>query len=448
MGKYRNSPLATSAIPPGIPYIVGNEAAERFSYYGMRSILVIFMTQYLMNSAGQLDVMSEDDAKGYFHLFVSVVYLTPILGALLADGVFGKYRTIIILSLVYCVGHFALAIDDTMTGLLIGQSLIALGAGGIKPCVSAHVGDQFGKSNQHLLSRVYSWFYVAINLGAFASMLATPWLLKQYGSSVAFAVPGALMLIATVTFWRGRYRFAHIPPGGIRFIRESLSGVGLRTIGSLAIIYLFVAMFWALFDQTGSSWVLQAQKMDRIVAGYEVLPSQIQAANPLLIMVLVPLFSYLVYPALQRVMKLTAMRKISIGMFLTALAFVIPSWIQMRLDAGYTPHIGWQLLAYLLLTSAEVMVSITCLEFSYTQAPKTMKSFIMAFYMMSVALGNIFTSAVNFFIKNDNGTSKLAGADYFWFFTALMFATAVLFLIVAKSYKEKVYIHDESPVNS
>jgi POT family proton-dependent oligopeptide transporter len=126
----------------------------------------------------------------------------------------------------------------------------------------------------------------------------------------------------------------------------------------------------------------------------------------------------------------------TIGLFLTVIAFALPGIIQMQLDNGLNPHIIWQLLAYVLLTSAEVMVSITCLEFSYTQAPKTMKSFVMAFYFLSVALGNLFTSAVNFFIQNDDGTSKLAGANYFWFFTGLMLITAVLFLFVSNRYKE------------
>ncbi|MEN8261567.1 MAG: POT family MFS transporter [Pseudomonadota bacterium] len=443
MPKYQTAPIASTKMPPGIPYIIVNEVAERFSYYGMRAILVVFMTQYLMNSQGILDPMNADEAKGFFHLFVSIVYLTPILGALLADGFLGKYRTIILLSLVYCLGHLALAADDTRVGLLVGQFLIALGAGGIKPCVSAHVGDQFGRGNQHLLSRVFGWFYFSINLGAFASMLITPWLLQHHGASFAFAVPGILMLIATLTFWSGRHKFAHIPPGGMSFVRETLSETGLAILAKLTLIYLFVAMFWALFDQTGSSWVLQAQKLDRMVMGYRVLPSQIQAANPLLIMILVPFYSYAVYPLLGRIIKLTALRKIAFGMFLTALAFAIPAWIQMRIDAGFTPHIGWQLLAYVLLTSAEVMVSITCLEFSYTQAPKTMKSFIMAFYLMSVAVGNLFTSAVNFFIQNEDGSSKLAGADYFWFFTVLMLVTAALFLLIIGNYKEQSYIHEE-----
>ena len=126
----------------------------------------------------------------------------------------------------------------------------------------------------------------------------------------------------------------------------------------------------------------------------------------------------------------------SIGLFLTVLAFAIPSVLQMQLDAGYGPSILWQLLAYVLLTSAEVMVSITCLEFSYAQAPKTMKSFVMAFYLLSVAVGNLFTSVVNFIIQNPDGSSKLAGASYFWFFTGLMLITAVLFKIVSHYYQE------------
>ena len=443
MNQYRKTPLATTNLPPGVGYIIGNEAAERFSYYGMRAILVVYMTQYLLDASGQLAVLSEPEAQAYFHLFVSAVYITPIFGALLADGYLGKYRTIILLSLVYCLGHFALAVDHTLAGLLVGQMLIALGAGGIKPCVSAHVGDQFGASNPHLLSQVFGWVYFAINFGAFISMLATPWLLSQYGGDVAFGVPGLLMLLATIVFWLGRKRFAHIPPGRKQFIKETLSEVGLTSLGKLALIYIFVAMFWALFDQTGSSWVLQAQKMDRDLFGFEVLPSQIQAANPLLIMILVPIFSYVIYPALNKVFKLTALRKIAMGLFLTSAAFAIPSWIQMQLDAGLIPHISWQLLAYVMLTSAEVMVSITCLEFSYTQAPKTMKSFIMAFFMLSVAVGNLFTSGVNFFIQNEDGSSKLVGAEYFWFFTGLMLITSVIFVFVTRNYSEKTYLQDE-----
>ncbi|HHJ15092.1 MAG TPA: MFS transporter [Gammaproteobacteria bacterium] len=443
MSAYRTAPVASPRLPAGIPFIIGNEAAERFSFYGMRAILVVFMTQYLLNADGTQDMMGEAEAKGWYHLFVSAVYFTPLFGALLSDSLLGKYRTIILLSLVYVLGHFALAIDHTRLGLAIGLGLIAVGAGGIKPCVSAHVGDQFGQSNRHLLSRVFSWFYFSINLGAFASMLATPWLMEHYGPSLAFGVPGVLMLLATLVFWSGRRRFVHIPPAGTGFMREVFSGTGLKVLARLSLVYLFIAVFWALFDQTGSAWVLQAQHMDRELFGIELLPAQIQAANPLLVMLLIPLFSYRVYPLLERVWPLTELRKIGIGLFVTVLAFAIPTWVQLQIDQGGMPSIGWQLLAYLVLTSAEVMVSITALEFSYTQAPKTMKSFVMAFFMMSIAAGNLFTSAVNFFIQNDDGSSRLEGADYYLFFTLLMLATAVLFALLARFYKGETFIHAE-----
>lgn len=443
--NYQTAPVATSRLPAGIPFIIANEAAERFSFYGMRAVLVVFMTQYLLGADGMPDGMGEAEAKGWFHLFVSAVYFTPLLGALLSDGILGKYRSIILLSLVYCLGHLALAIDHTRMGLAIGLGLIAVGAGGIKPCVSAHVGDQFGRSNGFLLSRVFSWFYFSINLGAFVSMLATPWLMKSYGASLAFAVPGVLMLLATLVFWSGRYRFVHIPPAGLSFVRETFSANGLSTLGRLSLIYVFVAVFWALFDQTGSAWVLQAQHMDRYLFGMEVLPAQIQAANPLFVMLLIPLFSYVVYPAIDRVWQLTELRKMAIGMFITVLAFAIPTWIQVQIDQGGTPSIAWQLLAYVVLTSAEVMVAVTCLQFSYTQAPRTMKSFVMAFFMMSIAAGNLFTSAVNFFIRQEDGSSKLAGAEYYEFFTLLMLVTAVLFMLVARFYKGATYLHEEQP---
>ncbi len=441
--QYLTTPPQTDRMPPGVPYIIWNEAAERFSFYGMKGILVVFMTQYLMGRAGHVDLMTEPEAKTWYHAFTAAVYFTPLLGAILADAFFGKYRTIMALSLVYCGGHLALALDDTRLGLMIGLALIAVGSGGIKPCVSANVGDQFGTRNKHLLEKVFGWFYFSINFGAFASTLLTPWLLDRYGPHVAFAVPGILMAVATLAFWMGRKKFVHVPPGGLAFVRETFSGEGLRVIVRLCIIYVFVAMFWALFDQTGSAWVLQAERMDRRWLGHEWLSSQIQAANPLLIMILIPAFSYAIYPAISRIFPLTPLRKISIGFFVAAAAFSLSALIETWISRGGSPNIAWQLIAYVILTCAEVMVSITCLEFSYTQAPTRMKSLIMSLYMMSVTFGNVFTAGVNYFIQNPDGSSKLPGASYYWFFTIAMLVTAVFFIIVAIRYRGKTYIQGE-----
>lgn len=446
--KYVTAPLPSKKMPEGVPYILVNEAAERFSFYGTRCILVMFMTHYLLGAGGKLAPMTAEQSKTWFHFFVAAVYFTPLIGALIADIWLGKYRTIICFSILYCFGFFALAFDQTRLGLAAGLILIAVGSGAIKPCVSANVGDQFGQTNKHLMNRIYNWFYFAINLGAFISNLLIPELLERFGPRVAFGVPCALMVLATVAFWMGRWKFVHIPKGGAGFVKETFSGEGLKALAKLAIIYVFVAMFWALYDQMDSAWVLQAEKMNRNWLGHTWLPSQIVAVNPLMIMALIPVFSYAIYPTLSKLCNLTSLRKISIGMFVMVIPFTISALIETRIVGGAKPSVGWLVLAYLFLTSAEVLVSITCLEFSYTQAPKKMKSFIMAVFFLSITLGNAFTAVVNVFIRNPDGTSKLAGASYFWFFTAMMLATAVLFVPVAARYKVKDYIQDEAPAQA
>jgi POT family proton-dependent oligopeptide transporter len=244
------------------------------------------------------------------------------------------------------------------------------------------------------------------------------------------------MIIATFVFWLGRNRFVHIPPAGRSFIKDATDPSSLKSLAKLSVIYVFVMMFWALFDQTGSSWVLQARHMDRMIWGLEILPSQIQATNPIMVLILIPIASYGIYPLVNRFFPLTPLRKISIGFFITTLSFLLIAFAQMKIDQGLRPHIAWQIVAYLVITLAEVLVSITCLEFSYTQSPKSLKSLVMALFFLSVSGGNLFVSFVNFFIQNDDGTSKLQGSAYYFFFTGLMLATALAFMLVARWYPE------------
>jgi proton-dependent oligopeptide transporter, POT family len=441
--SYRTAPDRTPGMPGGVPYIVANEAAERFSYYGMRSILVVFMTKHLLDSAGAPAPMTDTEAREWFHVFAAAVYFTPLLGAVLADVFLGKYRTIIALSIVYCLGHLALALDDTRLGLTIGLTLIAIGSGGIKPCVSAHVGDQFGSTNSKLISKVFGWFYLAINFGAFISSLLTPWLLDHVGPHVAFGVPGLLMLTATWVFWLGRHRFVHVPPAGMRFVEELREPLIRANLARLAGIYVFVAVFWSLYDQTASAWVQQAEHMNRHFLGMEWLPAQVQAVNPLLILILVPLFTGVIYPAAARITPLTVRGKIACGLFLAIPAFLVPAWAQSSIDAGGMPSIGWQLLAYVLITSAEVLVSITCLEFSYTQAPRSLKSFVMSLYFLSITAGNLLTSGVNAFIQNADGTSSITETSYYLLFTGFVTAAAIVFTATSRGLREVPILQEE-----
>ncbi|MDQ3330871.1 MAG: hypothetical protein M3552_09485, partial [Planctomycetota bacterium] len=427
-------------------------------------------------ATGRDAFMTEAEATEWQGWFVASAYFFPMLGAIVSDVFLGKYRTILYLSILYCFGHATLALTlqpellggivEPKVGLAAGLAMIALGTGAIKPCVSAHVGDQFGARNTHLLGKVYDWFYFSINFGSTFSTLLTPWLLVKYGPDVAFGVPGILMAIATFVFWLGRNRFVHVPPRGVEVLKETFGPVGRRAIANLALIYVFIAMFWSLFDQTASRWVEQAKHMDRAFSipewlpdwsvtwtggsivsnaggrAIEYLPSQFQAVNPILVMILIPFFSYAIYPAINRVFPLTALRKMAIGMFVMVPGFAISAVVQSWIDAGQTPDIGWQLLAYVLVTSSEVMVSITGLEFSYTQAPRTIKSVVMSVWLLMVTLGNAFTAIVNRFISN--GTLTLDGADYYWFFTWSMLGAAVLFVGATLLYRGRTYVQTES----
>src|SRR3954465_5041223 len=343
---YLTSPPKITTMPPGVPYIVGNEAAERFSYYGMNSILVIFMTKYLTDQMGHLSVMSPENADAWYHTFVSALYFLPIFGAVLADAVFGKFWVVFWISIVYCAGHAVLAMMGTAVAhvieprylLAVGLVLIAIGAGGIKPCVSTNVGDQFGESNKHLLTRVFNWFYFSINAGSAFSTLLIPWLLEPgsiwdwlrnllpasvadflvsprlHSPDVAFGLPGIFMAIATVVFWMGRKKFVHIPPVGLRtYGREIFNKETGKIILNVLMPVPFIAIFWALWQQNFSSWIVQAESMDRHLFGIEWLSSQIQTVNPLFILIMLPIFAYWVYPLVEKVVPLTPLRKMGAG---------------------------------------------------------------------------------------------------------------------------------------
>lgn len=585
--QYRDAPdQSRTGMPPGVPYIIGNELAERFSFYGMKGILTIFMTSHLLNSAGDPAYMSEEKAKTVYHLFTAAAYFFPLVGAIISDVLWGKYKTILLISLMYCVGHGMLALMDVgpefgwwdmKPFLFAGLLLIAIGAGGIKPCVSAHVGDQFGHGNKRLLTQVFNWFYFSINLGAFVSTMLTPVLLAEVGPWLAFGLPGILMGIATFVFWLGRHKFVHVPAAGWeKWKAETFSPEGKRALLNLSPLFLvFVPMFWMLFDQTGSAWVLQADKMDRDF-GFVWLPSQIQAVNPLMILFGIPIFTYLVYPLMGKFFDPTPLRKIGIGLTLTAFAFVVSAvierdmeskqdaiastmyadmaaeaaqadfapdpaadepnavalrwtraaisaarvsgwsdaelavWLGLAADtdedvgaligsrleakdaldqgrvvglldsmsagqngiydsralngavigartAGWDkkrivqyladmPNVIWQFLAYLILTSGEILVSIVCLEFAYTQSPRKMKSFIMGIYFLGVSLGNLYVSGVNGIMslfRADDGSTPLEGANYYWFFAAVMSVTILVYLLWAKTYRGQTFIQGE-----
>jgi len=413
MSKSHVSETRDDRMPPGIPYIVSNEFAERFCFYGINSILTIYFVQFLHFT----------DAKGaaWQSLFKSGAYFFPLVGAIVSDVFWGKFRTIMTFSLVYIAGCVSLALfSGTPLAVGLGLLLVAFGTGGIKPCVSTNVGDQFSSKNQHLIERAFSWFYLAINAGSSISIFLCPVLLNNpnYGPRWAFGMPAAMMIVATAAFWLGRKNYTVVPPAGKAWLRDVFSAEGARLVLSLLVIYFFVACFWMLWDQSnGNTWTLQAQSslMDKNLGfGVTLLPAQLQIVNGLFILALVPVFTYVIYPFFGRFCEVTPLRRIGAGLFTVASSFLIVAWIEQRIQSGHTVSAWWQILAYVVLTASEILVSITALEFSYKQAPLRMKSLIMALFLLSTSVGNLMIAGVNSAMVKPLHASSIEAGDETW----------------------------------
>lgn len=463
----------TDQYPKSIGYIIANEGAERFSFYGMRSILATFLVFHFFNPTLNplLQSASEARANETTHFFVSLAYALPFIGGLVADWFFGKYKVIIYISLVYCVGHLCLALfDNDLDKFKYGLILIAIGAGGIKSCVSATLGDQFNASNKHLMSKVYGWFYFSINAGSVLSTITIPLIYDRYGAKWAFGIPGVLMGIATLIFFLGRNTYIKVLPAGINrnnfvFIsiyalihwkekkkNQSLLEVSkqrfdpqkvddVKTVYNVLAVFAFIPIFWALWDQNLSEWIIQATKMDRYVLGIHLLPEQIQTVNPFFLLLFIPVFNYWIYPFLEkRGLKATPLRRIGAGLVLTAVSFIIIALLQEKIDSGAQPSIWWQILAYAILAAAEVLVSITGLEYAYTQASKSMKSTMIAIWLLTTALGNLFTALINRSIAHEGFFAQLKGANYYWFFIGLLSLFILVYLFVSPRINERTEI--------
>jgi len=383
-------------MPSGIPYIVANEGAERFCFYGINSILIVYLVSTLH--------FGEADADIYTNLFQGAAYLFPFVGAIVSDVFWGKYRTVMTFSLAYSAGCAIVALVPGIGGLSIGLFLVAFGTGGIKPCVSTNVGDQFTGKNQHLIERAFSYFYLAINAGSSISIWFCPVLLQKYGRPVAFGVPAAMMFFATLVFWMGRKKFAVVPPAGRAWVRDVFSKEGLKTIGRLSVVFfVFIGVYWSLWNQgNGQTLTLQARSslMDKNIGfGITLLPAQVQVVNGLFILAMVPIFSFGIYPLWGKFFKVTPLRKMAVGFFTIAASFLILARVEGRIQDGQVVSVWWQILAYAVLTASEVLVSITGLEFGYKQAPLRMKSFVMAMFLAATTVGTFITAGVNYGMK-------------------------------------------------
>uniref|UniRef100_F7EJN7 Solute carrier family 15 member 1 n=1 Tax=Monodelphis domestica TaxID=13616 RepID=F7EJN7_MONDO len=351
----------------------------------MRAILVLYFQRFL----GWNDNLS----TAIYHTFVALCYLTPILGALIADSWLGKFKTIVSLSIVYTLGQAVTAIssindlsDNNHDGnpdnialhvslSMIGLALIALGTGGIKPCVSAFGGDQFEEHQEKQRNRFFSIFYLAINAGSLLSTIITPMLRvqqcgihsKQACYPLAFGVPAALMAVSLIVFLIGSRMYKKVQPQG-NVMAEVAKCIGfaiknrfkhrskefpkrehwldwakekyderliaqIKMVVKVMFLYIPLPMFWALFDQQGSRWTLQATTMNGNFGTIEIQPDQMQTVNAILIVIMVPIVDAVVYPLIAKCgFNFTSLKKMTVGMFLASMAFVVAAIIQLQID--------------------------------------------------------------------------------------------------------------------
>ncbi|KAI9294550.1 PTR2-domain-containing protein [Neoconidiobolus thromboides FSU 785] len=474
-------------FPKAIYFIVPNELCERFCYYGIKNLL----NKYLQTAYGY----PEYYAKAQVSLFNALVYLFPFVGAAISDSFLGKYHTIVYMSFIYLIGNALLA-TFSINGLvgefgsypfwsyIVPSLLIAIGAGGIKPCVSSHGGDQFLPTQAPLLDKFFSLFYVCINVGALVSQYLTPYL-KDYtycfGSScyfLALGIPTIAFAVALALFIFGFRYYRVVPPTG-RFMpwvalktaivagyrnfkaskeekaakkhwlefADDLYGKGMveetRLFIKVMIMLLPLSFFWLLYDQNNTEWQNNYDMMNQKFLWFIPLPTEASSnVNSILIIIFVPLMSYFFYPFLEkRGIKMPLLTRMVWGWLIMILTFILSTSLQYYVEANSGSQIKEgtkiiscnqcingtiQLPQYILLSLGEAMVSPVGLQFAYTQVGKQMKSSSSSIFLITSAIGNYCVLGLEIGLKNIASTTKM------WIYVAISTFFYVIFVIMAK----------------
>jgi len=339
------SPAPTNH-PKGFWFFFWGEFAERCSYYGMRAILA----KYMIEKLG----VDEADAGTFMSLFIAACYFFPLIGGYIADNFFGKYWTIVGFSLPYVVAQFIVGIEDRY--IVFGAlALLAMGSGVIKPNISTLMGltyDQQRPGQDQLRTSAFSWFYMAINIGAALSQFAMPWLRTKYGYQTAFLFPAALMALALVIFALGKRFYANEmivrkrvgepgtnPPDGKTLTglpvkyqmvtpeeKQADRDLKMKTLLRIGSVFLLVMFFWAIFDQAASTWIFFADTyMDTTLFGVKTSADAIQGFNPVFIVLLVPVSVWFFKMLGKMGWNVKATHKMLVGFVLTGAAMGIMS---------------------------------------------------------------------------------------------------------------------------
>lgn len=432
--------------PRALSTLFFTEMWERFSYYGMRALLVLYLTAPLVAGDGEETGLGLDDgtAVAIYGAYSGLVYLTPIAGGWIADRLIGPRRTVLIGGIVIALGHYAMAVPIELT-FWFGLLLIALGTGMLKPNISALVGDLYSETDTRR-DAGFSLFYMGINLGSFLAPLVTGFAASAYGFHLGFAIAGVGMTFAVIQYvigWKHlhgvgesapdpasdaeRKRFILVILGSVVFIAVLAlflgwigDGVGIDQIATAitlfilivpffyfyqlfqrkdyterershvrAFVWVFIAAaaFWMVFEQSGSSLTLFAKNVtDLSIGSWEMPASWLQSVNPLFIIIFAPIFAALWTKLADRAPRTSVKFAIAlIGVGISVLMLVIP--MSAYQDNGSKAVIWWLLGTYLLQTWAELLLSPTGLSASSKLAPEGASGQMLALWFLATSVG-------------------------------------------------------------
>lgn len=414
--------------PRGFWFIFWGELAERASFYGMKTLLLL----YMVNVIGYTDATS-----GFVvNLFTACAYILPIVGGYIADHYLGKFKTIIYFAIPYILGHVILGTFNTQVGLYSALLLLAGGSGSIKPNISTLMGLMYQKEGKsHLMSQAFSWFYMAVNIGAFATTATLPFIRDHYGYGPAFMAPTILMVVALAIFYLGK---KHYPKEDVRKMQaaprtDAAKAEDWRALGRISGLFVLIVFFWSIFDQSATTWTLFARDymtLEVNILGWatRIPPDAIQAANPFLIVIMTPLFAW-IWSRTDRdeTRRLPSPHKMLFGFFLVILCMGLMS-MAGYMGAASKVSILWEVVAYVLITAAELCISVVGLQLAFEEAPERMKSMITGIWLCTVFLGNLLAGLfVQFY-------DKMSPGDYFGLMTIMIGLVSVAFYFVGKRF--------------
>jgi len=395
--------------PKGLSFLFATEMWERFSYYGMRALLVLYMVKYVLapDTAGQviglaalkraleallgpLDV--QPLASNIYGLYTGLVYLTPVFGGIVADRVLGHRRTVIIGALLMALGHFMMAFEPL---LLFALLVLILGNGAFKPNMSSQVGELYPGGDPRR-DRAYSIFYVGINIGAFLAPLVCGTLGERVGWHYGFGAAGVGMLIGLAIYLAGS---SHLPPDPIPIKearltadRRPLDREERRAMIALFILFIPTSLFWAAYEQQGNTIALWADDYtDRTINLWfwtaEIPTTWFQSFNPFMIFAFTPLVVALWARQAARGREPSTVIKMALGCAGCGAAYLIMAGAAFFAGAGNASWL-WLFAFFVVVTTAELYLSPIGLSLVSKVAPVRYLSMMMGVWLATSFIGN------------------------------------------------------------